>query len=120
MSRQCTSKTPTCHLSVFVPKYDIPYHGTNLWLVQVSCAGCVPSPLFAYHQPSCCAGRVGKIESLNSVQEVISNSQNTGLLSALGYRGYYHGNQLHLYHNQYSMLKRKLTESKHIGSIVLI
>jgi len=80
---------PTSHPSLFISEYDITWHGTRLWSVWVSCRGCVPSQLLAHRQPTRCGGRVGKTESLDTVQELLSNSQNTGLLSTLLYRGSY-------------------------------
>lgn len=48
------------------------------WSVCASCAGCAPSQLFAHWR-----GRAGKREGLDTVQALLSNCQNTGVLSAL-------------------------------------
>lgn len=49
----------------------------SLWSTGVTCPGCVPS------QPPHWSYRVGKRESLDIVQALFNNSQNSGVLSTL-------------------------------------
>lgn len=60
--------------SVFIAEHDFIFHEIPLWHIWVSTLCCVPSRLLAYTQPTQWEDRM---------EGVLSNSQNTGVLSAL-------------------------------------
>jgi len=68
--------------SVFIAEYDR-CHGISLWSTQIRWPGYVPSQLLTDSQPTPCEGSVRNRENLGTVQVLITDSQNTVVLSTL-------------------------------------
>jgi len=62
-------------LPVFIAEHDAVWYGISLWPICVSCAGCVPSQLLAYSQPTYWWwwGRARNREDLDTMQALFSN-----------------------------------------------
>lgn len=69
----------------FTAACDVVWCEISLGSVGISGPGCAPSQLLADLQPPRWWDRVGKREKLKVVQALLSNSQNTSVLSALFY-----------------------------------
>lgn len=59
---------------VFIAEHVVTWYGISVWLIQVSCLGCVPSQPLAHPHPTCYGVRARNRGGLDALQALFSNN----------------------------------------------